>query len=62
MDRHRTRRSTPLLDPAVFARARVENYGAAVTWDDRDLSIDAYQLKQIADEQKPLWPDDVRRW
>ncbi len=38
---------TPLLDPAVFARARVENYGAAVAWDDRDLSIDAYQLKQL---------------
>jgi hypothetical protein len=52
----------PLLDPVVFAQARVENYGAAVAWDDGDLAIDAVHLKQIADEQKPFGPDDARRW
>jgi hypothetical protein len=40
----------------VFARARVENYGAAITWDDGDLAIDAYHLKKLADEQKPFDP------
>lgn len=41
-----------LRDPTVFARARVENYGAAVAWDDCDLAIDAHHLKTLADEQK----------
>ncbi len=41
----------PLLDPAVFARARVENHGAAIAWDDGDLAIDAVHLKQIADKE-----------
>jgi hypothetical protein len=35
----------------VFARARVENYGAAIAWDDGDLAIDAVHLKQIADTE-----------
>lgn len=52
----------PLRDPSVFARARVENYGAAIAWDDGDLAIDAFHLKQIADEQKPFGPGDARRW
>jgi hypothetical protein len=52
----------PLLDQAVFARAHVENYGTAVAWDDGDLAIDAFHLKQIADEQKPFEPKDAQRW
>jgi hypothetical protein len=51
-----------LRDPSVFARARVENYGAAIAWDDGDLAIDAVHLKQIADEQKPFGPAEARRW
>jgi len=55
-----------LCDPAVFARARVENYSAAVAWDDNDLAIDAHHLKMLADNDtvsKMAWisPDpDVR--
>jgi hypothetical protein len=52
----------PLRDPAVFARARVENYGAAIAWDDGDLAIDAFHLKKLADEQKPFGANDVRVW
>jgi hypothetical protein len=53
---------SPLRDPPVFARARLENYGAAVAWDDGDLAIDAVHLKKLADEQKPFGPDDARVW
>lgn len=44
----------PLLDPKVFARAAVGNYGAAVIWDngEGDLSIDAHHLSRIAEQQK----------
>src|SRR5262245_45570372 len=52
----------PLRDPSVFARARVDNYGGAVAWDDGDLAIDAFHLKQLADEQKPFGPDEVVVW
>jgi hypothetical protein len=45
----------PLRDESVFARARIENYGAAVAWDDRDLAIDAVHLKTLAEEQRPFW-------
>jgi len=53
---------SPLRDPSEFARARLENYGAAVAWDDGDLAIDAVHLKKLADEQKPFGPDDARVW
>jgi hypothetical protein len=53
---------SPLRDPSVFARARLENYGAAVAWDDGDLAIDAVHLKKLVDEQKPFGPDDARVW
>jgi hypothetical protein len=43
----------PLRDESVFARARIENYGAAVAWDDGDLAIDAVYLKKLAEEQRP---------
>jgi hypothetical protein len=46
----------------LYSRARVENYGAAVAWDDGDLAIDAVHLKKLADEQKPFGPDDARVW
>jgi hypothetical protein len=52
----------PLRDPVVFAKARIENYGAAVAWDDGDLAIDAVHLKQLVEEQKPFEADDLRRW
>ena len=42
----------PLLEPAVFARAGVSNYGSAISWDDGagDLSIDAVHLQRIIDK------------
>lgn len=52
-----------LRNPETFARARVENHGAAVAWDDDgDLAIDAYHLKQLAEEQKDFGEDEARRW
>lgn len=40
----------PLANPAVFATARVDDYGSAIAWgDDEDLGIDAYHLRLIAD-------------
>jgi hypothetical protein len=39
----------PLRDHAVFSRAAVANYGAAVSWDDGDLTIDALHLKKLAE-------------
>lgn len=40
----------PLADPAVFATARVDDYGSAIAWgDDEDLGIDAFHLRLIAD-------------
>ncbi len=52
----------PLRDESVFARARIENYGAAVAWDAGDLAIDAVHLKKLAEEQRPFGPDDVVVW
>src|SRR5262245_33210221 len=51
-----------LKNEDVFARARIENYGAAVACDDRDLAIDAVHLKALADEQKPFSGDDLKMW
>lgn len=51
-----------LRDPAVFARAHVENHGAAVAWDDGDLAIDAHHLKTLAEEQKPFDKADAIAW
>lgn len=51
-----------LKDAGTFARASVANYGAAVGWDDGDLGIDAFHLKQLADEQKPFSRDDIAAW
>jgi hypothetical protein len=51
-----------LRDQSVFARARLENHGAAVAWDDGDLAIDAVHLKKLAEEQKPFGSDDVIGW
>lgn len=44
----------PLLDPEVFVKASVCDYGAAVSWDgeEGDLSIDAVHLARLANEQR----------
>lgn len=40
----------PLSDPAVFATARVEEYGCQIAWGNNDdLAIDAYHLRRIAE-------------
>jgi DNA-binding XRE family transcriptional regulator len=41
----------PLADPAVFATARVDEYGCGIAWgDDDDLTIDAFHLSTIAED------------
>lgn len=41
----------PLVDPAVFASARVDTHGSAVAWGDGDvLAIDALHLKMLAED------------
>jgi hypothetical protein len=53
-----------LRDLAVFSRAAITNYGAAVGWDDGegDLAIDAVHLSMLIEEQKPFGNNDVRIW
>ncbi len=52
----------PLCDAAMFSRAAVVNYGAAVGWDGDELAIDALHLKKLAEEQRPFNNHDVRDW
>jgi len=53
----------PLRDPKVFARGRVDEYGAAVIWDDAEiLAIDSLHLDLIAREQKPFSTDELIAW
>lgn len=54
----------PLKDPAVFATARVGDHGASVEWgpEDGDLAIDAYHLRQIADEQRRFGREEAAAW
>lgn len=52
----------PLRDPAMFSRAAVANYGAAVAWNEDDLAIDSLHLKKLAEEQRPLSNNDIRSW
>jgi hypothetical protein len=52
----------PLREAAVFAKASVGNYGAAVVWDDGDLAIDAGHLKMLADEQKTFDAKEACKW
>jgi hypothetical protein len=53
----------PLRDPALFATARVDEYGADVQWgDDDDLLIDGRHLRMLADEQRPFGPADIEAW
>ena len=42
----------PLTVPAMFSKASVGNYGAAIVWDEGDLTIDAQHVMMLADEQK----------
>ena len=53
---------SPLKIPATFGKATVGNYGAAVTWDENDLAIDAYHLRALSDEQKKFDEHDAKRW
>jgi hypothetical protein len=43
-----------LTEPAVFARAKIADYGSSVAWDDDDLRIDAAHLDLLAREQRCL--------
>lgn len=39
----------PLADPAVFATARVDEYGCGIAWGaDEDLAIDCHHLRLMA--------------
>jgi len=53
----------PLSVEAVFAKAKVANYGAAIAWDDDgDLAIDAVHLKKLAEEQRLFDAAAAARW
>jgi hypothetical protein len=52
----------PLMVPAIFGKASVGNYGAAIVWDDGDLAIDAQHVMLLADEQKKFDERDAKRW
>ncbi|HEY7243781.1 MAG TPA: hypothetical protein VH678_07845 [Xanthobacteraceae bacterium] len=52
----------PLNNSALFAKARIADYGAAVTWDDEDLRIDAVHLEHLAQEQLPFGAKDAAEW
>ena len=43
-----------LIEPAVFATAKIADYGSSVAWDDDDLRIDAAHLDLLAREQRCL--------
>jgi hypothetical protein len=51
----------PLDDPAVFAKARVVAWGAAVGWTD-DMEISAGLLLRAAEEQQPFRSADFTAW
>jgi hypothetical protein len=52
----------PLKTPAIFSKAAVGNYGAAIVWDDGDLAIDAEHIMLLAGEQKKFDERDAKRW
>lgn len=54
----------PLRDAAVFATARLGDFGASVEWgpEDGDLAIDAHHLRQIADEQRRFGREEAAAW
>jgi hypothetical protein len=53
----------PLLDEKIFKTARIGEYGRMVAWaDNEDLAIDAFHLKRIADEQRPIEATEFVRW
>jgi hypothetical protein len=52
----------PLMEPTIFSKAVVGNYGTAIVWDDGDLAIDAQHVMLLADEQKKFDWRDAKRW
>ena len=52
----------PLMEPTIFSKAAVGNYGTAIVWDDGDLAIDAQHVMLLADEQKKFDWRDAKRW
>jgi hypothetical protein len=53
----------PLADPAVFATARVDEYGCGIAWGaDEDLAIDAHHLRDHADRSRSPKKDHERDW
>ena len=53
---------SPLDEPAVFAKARIADYGSAIAWDDDDLRIDAAHLELLAREQRPFGAKEATQW
>jgi hypothetical protein len=53
---------SPLNDQAVFASAKIADYGSSVAWDDDDLRIDAAHLELLAREQRPFGAKEATQW
>jgi hypothetical protein len=51
-----------LNNPDLFRKARIADYGSAVTWDDDDLRIDAVHLEQLGLEQRPFGAKEAAEW
>jgi hypothetical protein len=52
-----------LGEPALFAKAKVADYGSSIAWDDDDdLRIDAVHLELLAHEQRPFGAKEATAW
>jgi hypothetical protein len=52
-----------LNEPALFAKAKVADYGSSIAWDeDDDLRIDSVHLELLAREQRPFGAKEATEW
>jgi hypothetical protein len=57
----RYRALAPLADPAVFARAKVADWGGAVSWGG-DAALSATTLRRAGDAQRRFSAEDFAAW
>lgn len=51
-----------LASPAVWSSASAEDFGATLAWDGDELAIDAFHLRQIAEDQRDFDLSDLKAW